>query len=175
MHGYLLLLLHAHLPFVRHPEHDRFLEESWLYEAAIETYLPLLGLLNGWHRDGLPATLTLTLSPTLCSMLRDPLLQDRLTQRIDGLMRLAETELERSRLEPKLHALAVLHHGRLGALRELWESIGRDLVGAFGQVQRRGGVELITCAATHALLPLLADHPPSVHAQVFTACDHYRE
>ena len=55
MHGYLSLLLHAHLPFVRHPEHDRFLEESWLYEALLETYLPLLQTFEGWQRDRLRA------------------------------------------------------------------------------------------------------------------------
>ena len=37
--GCLALVLHAHLPFVRHPEHDVFLEENWLYEAITETYL----------------------------------------------------------------------------------------------------------------------------------------
>ena len=42
MQGYLSLVLHAHLPFVRHPEHDKFLEENWLYEAITETYLPLI-------------------------------------------------------------------------------------------------------------------------------------
>ena len=40
--GYLALVLHAHLPFVRHPEHDFFLEEDWLYEAITETYIPLI-------------------------------------------------------------------------------------------------------------------------------------
>ena len=25
--GYMLLILHAHLPYVRHPEYDRLLEE----------------------------------------------------------------------------------------------------------------------------------------------------
>jgi 1,4-alpha-glucan branching enzyme len=27
--GYLSLVLHAHLPYVRHPEWDDFLEEDW--------------------------------------------------------------------------------------------------------------------------------------------------
>ena len=31
--GYVALVLHAHLPFVRHPESDYVLEEEWLYEA----------------------------------------------------------------------------------------------------------------------------------------------
>jgi 1,4-alpha-glucan branching enzyme len=33
MKGFLTFVLHTHLPFVRHPEYDEFLEESWLYEA----------------------------------------------------------------------------------------------------------------------------------------------
>ena len=46
MQGHLSLVLHAHLPFVRHPEHERFLEEGWLFEAITEVYVPLLRLLE---------------------------------------------------------------------------------------------------------------------------------
>src|SRR6266478_1269952 len=87
--GYLAIVLHAHLPFVRHPEHEKFLEESWLYEAVAESYLPLLQVLRGWQRDGVDARITMTLSPTLCAMLRDPLLQDRCARHLDGLVDLA--------------------------------------------------------------------------------------
>ena len=66
MQGYLSLILHAHLPFVRHPEHDRFLEEAWLYEAITETYLPLLQVMYGWLDDGLESRLTLTLTVGPC-------------------------------------------------------------------------------------------------------------
>ena len=43
--GYLCLLLHAHLPYIRHPEYPEFIEERWLYEAVRECYLPLLRVL----------------------------------------------------------------------------------------------------------------------------------
>ena len=43
----LALVLHAHLPFVRHPAHEDFLEERWLFEAVVESYLPLLRVLEG--------------------------------------------------------------------------------------------------------------------------------
>ena len=56
MKGYLSLILHAHLPFVRHPEHETFLEENWLFEAITETYLPLLQVLEGWASEGMRAT-----------------------------------------------------------------------------------------------------------------------
>ena len=71
MPGYFSIVLHAHLPFVRHPEHEKFLEESWLYEAVAECYLPLIQVLEGWSRDNMDVRITLTLSPTLCAMLRE--------------------------------------------------------------------------------------------------------
>ena len=40
--GYLSIVLHAHLPYVRHPEAVTYIEERWLFEAISETYLPLL-------------------------------------------------------------------------------------------------------------------------------------
>ena len=39
--AYICLVLHAHLPFVRHPEQNECLEERWLFEAINESYLPL--------------------------------------------------------------------------------------------------------------------------------------
>ena len=45
--GYLSLVLHAHLPYVRHPEYASFLEEDWLFEAITETYVPLLRAFRG--------------------------------------------------------------------------------------------------------------------------------
>ncbi len=42
--GYLSIIFHAHLPFVRHPEHQDSLEENWLHEALTEVYLPLLSV-----------------------------------------------------------------------------------------------------------------------------------
>ena len=66
--GFLLMVLHAHLPFVRHPDHDRWLEEDWLYEAIIETYLPLLRTFDSLLQSGVRFRLTLTMSPTLTAI-----------------------------------------------------------------------------------------------------------
>lgn len=81
--GYFALVLHAHLPFVRHPEYDDFLEEDWLLEAIIESYVPLLDALERLVSDGVPVCMTLTISPTLCEMLSDPLLHNRYMIRLD--------------------------------------------------------------------------------------------
>lgn len=174
MAGYIALLLHAHLPFVRHPEHETFLEESWLFEAITETYVPLLQTLEGWQRDGLAAPVTLSLTPTLCAMLQDPLLQERYQRHLDALIELAEKELHRTRWEQPFHELALFYHQRFCSIRDYYRACGGELVGAFRRLQDNGRLEIITSAATHAVLPLLASHPPSVRAQLLVARDHYR-
>ncbi len=174
MPGSLSLVLHAHLPFVRHPEHERFLEETWLFEAITESYLPLLQVIQGWARDEVQARLTLTLTPTLCSMLKDGLLQERYRRYLAGLLELAQHEVHRTLWEKPVHELALFYLERFNRLRAFYESCNGDLVGAFRTLQDQGQIEIITSAATHALLPLLADHPPSLRGQLLVARDHYR-
>src|SRR5262249_37495295 len=149
--------LHAHLPFVRHPEHEQFLEESWLFEAITETYLPLLQMLEAWRLEGIEAPVTLTLTPTLCAMLRDSLLQTRYGRHLDNLLELAEKELHRTRWEPPFHAVALFYSQKLHSLRESYTAWRGDLLGRFRALQEAGQIEIITSAATHALLPLLAN------------------
>src|SRR3970040_2097806 len=94
--GYLSLILHAHLPYVRHPEYPEFLEEDWLFEALTETYVPLVRVLDGLLHDGVDYRLTLTLSPPLLSMMTDALLVERYHRHLDRLVTLAEKEVART-------------------------------------------------------------------------------
>jgi 1,4-alpha-glucan branching enzyme len=174
MQGYLSIVLHAHLPYVRHPEHEKFLEESWLFEAVTETYLPVLQMLENWQHDGLEARLTLSLSPTLCTMLLDPVLGARYERHLDGLIELAEKEIHRTHWDRAFRELAWMYHHKFNLARDAWRSYGGNLVGAFRKFQEAGRIEIITTAATHGLLPLMAGHPPSLRGQILTARDHYR-
>src|ERR1051325_8330321 len=106
MQGYLSLVLHAHLPYVRHPEHEDSLEENWLFEAITETYVPLLLVLDGLIEDGIDFRLNLSLTPTLASMLLDPLLQSRYLRKLDKTIELAEKEVARTAPLPEFHPLA---------------------------------------------------------------------
>src|SRR5215469_11559817 len=174
MQGYFSLVLHAHLPFVRHPDHEKFLEESWLFEAVTETYIPLLQMLEGWRRDRMAAPVTISLSPPLCAMLRDPLLCRRYERHLDGLIELAEKEIRRTHWDRAFRELAWMYHHRFSGIKNTWKNCGGDLVHAFKQLQDEGCIEIITTAATHALLPLLVDYPSSLRAQIMTARDDYR-
>src|SRR6266568_5521025 len=102
MRGHLALILHAHLPFVRHPEHEDFLEEDWFFEAVTESYIPLLRMMQQLVNDSVPFKLTMSLTPTLCAMLQDQLLRGRYVRHLDLLIDLALRERKRNRNQAEL-------------------------------------------------------------------------
>ncbi|TEB11408.1 1,4-alpha-glucan branching enzyme [Pelotomaculum sp. FP] len=169
--GYLCLVLHAHLPYVRHPEHENFLEERWLYEAITETYIPLIQAFDRLIGDGISFRLTMTLSPPLISMLTDPLLQERYTRHLAGLIELADKEEGRTYGSP-FHEAALMYKRRLREAMYIFQDLyHRNIVSAFKKFQDQGRLEIITCAATHAYLPLMQLQPEAVRAQIRTAVD----
>jgi len=174
--GYLSLVLHAHLPFVRHPEHEDFLEEDWLYEAITETYIPLLWALEGLVDDGIDFRLTMSLTPPLVMMLNDELLRQRYARHLDLLCDLAEKEVQRTRYLPQFHPTALMYRDRFFLARSDYANRWKmDLVGAFARLQQTGKLEIIACAATHGFLPVLSVNPAAVRAQLLVGTQHYAE
>ncbi len=161
--GTLALVLHAHLPYVRSGEPGS-LEEDWFFQALLESYLPLLRVLEVAHAD--PAQqphLSLGLSPTLLSLLSAGDLLARFPHWLQQRQRLLQQA-------PASQEAAVAAQAEVLALtlRE-WEEAGPHLLPRFRRLQRAGVLDLLTCAATHGYLPLLRHTPEAVHAQLITA------
>ncbi|MBU1061551.1 MAG: DUF1957 domain-containing protein [Candidatus Omnitrophica bacterium] len=172
--GYLCIVLHAHLPFVRHPEEEFFLEENWLYEAITETYIPLIEMFERLVKDGVDFRLTMSLTPTLVSMLQDELLKERYLKHLDRLIELAGKETERTGYLLDFHGVALMYHRRLQEARELFtKRYNKDLVSAFRDFQNRGYLEIIASCATHGFLPGLSINQSDVKAQIQIGVDHY--
>ena len=173
--GYWCPVLHAHLPYVRHPEHPEFLEEDWFFEALTETYVPLVRVLDGLLADGVDYRLTMTLSPTLLSMMGDALLVERYHRHLDRLVELASREVDRTRsYDSRFAAVAGFYERELSDVRRVFrESYSSDLVRAFRKQRDAGRLEIITCGATHGFLPLMDTVPEAVRAQVQVAARHY--
>ena len=174
MNGYLSFVLHAHLPYVRHPEHKEFLEEDWLYEAITETYIPLLEMFENLTKDNIPWNLTITMSGTLVNMLNDSLLRERYMKHMDKLLEFCELEVKRLKEYPDM--LKVANHNlwfNKRAKTQYEEKYERDLVGAFRKYQDQGNLEIIPVTATHGFLPLMKDYPEAVNAQIYMAKKDY--
>jgi 1,4-alpha-glucan branching enzyme len=173
--GQLALILHAHLPFVRHPEHEHFLEEDWFFEAITETYIPLLQMMQRLVNDNVPFKLTMSLTPTLCAMLQDQLLRERYVRHVDLLIDLAARERKRNQSHPELAELSQFYFELFTASRRFFVDEWKcDLLRAFQQLREIGALEIIGCAATHGLLPLIQRQSNvAARAQVLIGRDAY--
>ncbi len=164
--GYVSFVLHSHLPYV--VNHGRWPHgEDWLYEAAAETYLPLLRVFRELEEDGLALKANVNLSPILLEQLVHPQFKQGfrayLRQKIDAARKDAD-EFARAGETHFVH------------LAEFWqrfyEGIGLDfehhrgdIVGAFRHFYETSAIEIITCGATHGYFALLGTDA-SIRAQV---------
>ena len=170
--GSIMLVLHAHLPYVNHPEHPDFLEENWFFEGVVETYVPLISMLDRLVKDGIRPGLTISISPTLGAMLENEQLEKKLKRYIDSRLELMEKELARVENDPVLLKTARLYAGLYSQAAETIHKYSGDLITPLKQLQHSGQIEIITTAATHAVLPTLA-HPEALRAQIAAAADDY--
>ena len=159
MKSTLNFIFNTHMPFVRHPEYPKFLEEDWLYEVMNESYLPLLRMMYRLREDNVPFRLTFSLSPTLCSMLSDELLNERFSAYLDEHIELGDKEIERLADDSERRVLAEGYRNELIANRAFYTDVCKSrILSAFNELANAGCIELITTAATHAYLPVFKDY-----------------
>jgi 1,4-alpha-glucan branching enzyme len=172
--GFLAVVLHAHLPYVKHPELEDSLQERWLFQALTECYIPLLTAFGRLVADRIPFRVTVSLSPPLLEMLADPLLRRRYKRYLDTLLELGEKEVRRTASDGPVNRLARDYTEQLSEIKRLYNEVYKeDLAGAWEDLSRVGAVELITSAATHGYLPLLLSDR-AVGAQIRTGLSAFR-
>src|SRR5437868_11739317 len=152
-----VLALHSHLPYVLN--HGRWPHGSdWLCQAPLDTYLPLLERLEELSAEGTAAPLTIGFTPVLANQLASPafaremeaFFAQRLAACDEAPASLATTG------DQALLPLVDFWRSRLTRLQTLFRKIDKDLVSAFRRLQEQGRLEIISSAATHGFLPLLA-------------------
>ena len=160
--GELAIVLHAHLPFVRSAEKNS-LEEDWFFQALLETYLPLLQILEKALEHEQEAKVTIGLSPTLLSLLNDAELKATFPSWIANRLQI----LKKANKAQKEAANHLEKHIK----RQLnyWIEHDGEIINRFALLQKNGLIDILTCAATHGYLPLLRENPESIIGQLKTA------
>lgn len=173
--GAFCLVLHTHLPYVL--GHSTWPHgANMLYEAAAECYLPLLEVFRRLADDGIMARTSVSLTPVVVEQLADDRFKEWFGHYLTDRVETAEANAGEFRYRGDLH-LAYLaerwsrHYRHLQGLYH--EELGRDIVGAFRDLQDRGAVELMTSGATHGYLPLLYEDA-SIQAQIRQAVTSYQ-
>jgi len=172
--GYISLVLHTHMPYVR--KNGTFpVGEDWLYQVMSNTYLPLLGMLAQLEHEGLSSCLSLTLTPVLCEQLSDPYLQEQFIAYMRTMSERASSDINDFEYFGDGRRKELAEAYRLDYQRKLaaFTSIDGDLLGAISSFEQLGLVETIASSATHAFLQGLADWR-SVEAQVLLGIESHR-
>jgi 1,4-alpha-glucan branching enzyme len=173
--GAFTFVLHSHLPYTRKAGRWPHGEE-WLHEAAAETYVPLLDHLYGLMEEGIPARLTLGLTPILLEQLADEDVQRNFATYLQDRILAADQDIPRfeDSGEPHFAYLAKFYRDwYIGIRKNFLDRYDGNLVPAFRKLQDAGMIEVITCGATHGYLPLL-DRDESIHMQLRTAVESYQ-
>jgi 1,4-alpha-glucan branching enzyme len=164
---YFSLVLHSHIPYVlAHGSWPHGMD--WLYEAAAETYMPLLDVFERLAAEGISARTNVSFTPVLMEQLRDP----GFARGFDEYLTMKIEIAARDRVYFDTTGNAVLRR-----LTDFWETWYRkvledfhgrfrgDIIGAFRSLQDRGHIEVLTSGATHGYFPLLS-RDESVRQQV---------
>jgi 1,4-alpha-glucan branching enzyme len=173
---YFSLVLHSHIPYVlAHGSWPHGMD--WLYEAAAETYMPLLDVFERLAGEGISAQTNISFTPVLMDQLKDP-----------GFAR-GFDEYLRMKVEIAIRDREYFERTGNAALRPLtdfWEAWYRklledfhgrcqgDIIDAFRSLQDRGHVEVLTSGATHGYFPLLS-RDESIRQQVRQGRYTYRK
>ena len=170
-----VLALHSHVPLVL--RHGRWPHGSdWLCEAVLDSYLPLIEKLGELAARVVRCPVTLGLSPVLANQLADPAFGAEfdafVLQRLEACREARRTLPETG--DQALLPLVDFWEARIQRLRSLFETGGRNLVASLARLQVAGGLELMTCAATHGHLSLLG-RDESIRLQLgVAAAEHQR-
>ena len=156
MNGRFVLVLHSHLPYVLGKGRWPFGEE-WLHEIALDTYLPLLEELDHLDRDNVPGTVAIGITPILMEQLKSPVFMEDFRSWMNVKRDALEKDPSNLPATPAAHALNVFYREELEHRLAQFDALGGDLVRAFGDLQERGRVEILTSAATHGYMPLFSN------------------
>lgn len=171
--GYVSIVLHTHLPFIRHPDLCDPIEERWFFEAIHESYLPLIEILDKLLSDNIKFKIAMSLTPPIMAMLEDEYLNQRFLNHLHSLIELSEKEIIRTNSNNDINELAHFYNKRFKGQLEIYNSFNGNLMNAFRKFDKTGCVEMMASTATHALLPLFSAQPEVIKAQVAQGIKEY--
>lgn len=164
--GSFCLVLHGHLPYVLH--HGIWPHgEDWLYEAAAETYLPILSMVDECVFFNAIPRITMGLTPVLLEQLsHEHFKEGFITYLVDRVQRARQDRADFEKMnEMHMAYLATRWEEWFQKLIEQFEKIKRNIPAAYAERAKLGYIEILTSCATHGYMPLLLEDA-SIRAQI---------
>ena len=94
----LLLVLNGSQEYIRHAGEDEkkyISEETRLFETISYTYIPLLKVFEKLEKENIDFTISMVLSPVLCTLLDDKKIQEQYLSWLEKCIEFGKKEIER--------------------------------------------------------------------------------
>ncbi len=163
------LVLHfvAHKGYFKHLETENISKNQILFVSISQVYLPLLNMFANLESDGIPFKMGMTISPTLCAQLSDPVLQQKYIEWLDKLIFLGEQEINRYSVDSEKYNLAKHYLKTVKRdKRDFIETFNQDILSKFSYYAKKGNLELFATSATFGFLPHISDFNEAINAQI---------
>lgn len=152
--SYITLALNAHIPYIHHDETDDHIQETWLFSALTETYIPLLNMFQELEEEEIPFKITISISPSLATMMNDTVIQEKYIKYLKNLIKISQFEINRTTDNKSKQTLAKMYKKTYEARLEDFEiKYKTNLIDVFRKFDKKGYIELIATGAAHIYLP----------------------
>ena len=173
------LVFEAHLPYVREfskeDDYTQIGKEGRFFSFVSDTLLPLLDILYRLENDHIPFRIAVAISPIICHMLNDELLQKKYLHYLDKQIEFGKKEIDRTANNAGLNNLARYYHDQITERKIAYtERYEKNLIKAIDIFRRKGKVEILAGCATNAYLPFISQNPESMQAQMEIPLSSYR-
>lgn len=165
----LVLVISGHQGYIRHVAEEKkyALQNDILFNSISSTYLPLLNLFHRLKDEKVNFHLGMVFSPSLCSLLDDPVVQEQYIEWLDRRIALGENEIERCKDDGRLlkNARKALEKAKKDK-NDFCEVYGQNLLKEFQWFSENGFLELLATSGTYAFLPHYGDMEEVLAAQI---------
>lgn len=163
----LIFHLVAHKGYFKNLEIENISKNQILFVSISQVYLPLLNMFANLESDGIPFKMGMTITPTLCAQLSDPVLQQQYIEWLDKLILLGEREVSKYPTDSKKYQLAQHYLKTVKRdKRDFIETFNQDILSKFSYYAKRGNLELFATSATFSFLPHISDFDEAINAQI---------
>lgn len=173
----LVVVLNSSQEYFRHVNKD---EKKYaavinsLFEAISDTYIPLIKMFENLERDNVAFKMAIVLSPIVCTLLEDPVIQKQYNEWLDKKIEFGQKEIQRTSSNPELLATAKYCFEKVQEEKLAFENYGNRILKKFSEYQKKGFIEILATCGTDIFLPFYNDMEEIINAQIETGLYSYR-
>lgn len=164
----IVLLLTSAQEYIKHcgdEEKQYAAQMNIIFESISETYIPLIKMFENLEADEIPFKVALVLSPVLCTLLDDSVIQSQYIEWLDKRIELGKKELERCSNSEYVNSVR-FYFEKAQSDKADFLRYDQKILRKIREFQKKGYIELLATCGTNVYLPHYSDIVEILNAQV---------